>query len=418
MIAIVSLAIVVATVSWRPHGIGPLLGALVAAIALLVAGSVTTSDVAAAVTDQWRAGITLGCVMLMTSAADQLHLFTRLAARIEPRTRGPVLRAFRLTYILSALVAALLSNDAAVLVMTPTVIALLRTVYPRRHPKFVLPFAFAIFAAAGVAPLTTSNPMNLIFADHLGIGFNQYASVMIPVAITGWVSTYAALRWIFRDALSDQDPALGAWPNAVAPMTTSSWVVTITMTTVLISYPILSSQGIVLWPAAALGALVCVAASRLHGTTWRGIANGISWSVFPFLIAVFLLAIGLTNIGVVAALRRCFDATNHSLPVVAGVAAAGSALINNHPMSVLQLFALSSHVEANHAAAFASLIGGNIGPRLLPGGSLAALLWFSSLKQHNVAISLRAFISIGARLAVVALAVCVATLWLVLRISE
>ncbi len=40
--------------------------------------------------------------MTMTSAAERLGLLTRLAAIIEPRTRGPVKHAFRVTFALSA----------------------------------------------------------------------------------------------------------------------------------------------------------------------------------------------------------------------------------------------------------------------------------------------------------------------------
>src|SRR5262245_17056879 len=150
--------------------------------------------------------------MTMTSAAERMKLLERLAAIIEPRTRGPVRHAFRVTFVLSAVMSAVLSNDAAILLMTPTILVLLRTVYPKRHPKFMVAFAVAVFASAGVAPLVISNPMNLIFADHMGIGFNQYSITMIPIAIAGWVTTYLVLSWLFRGPLSDPAPALGAWP--------------------------------------------------------------------------------------------------------------------------------------------------------------------------------------------------------------
>ena len=45
----------------------------------------------------------------------------------------------------------------------------------------VLPFSFAVFVAAGVAPLPTGNPMNLVLSQRAGIGFNDYALTIIPV---------------------------------------------------------------------------------------------------------------------------------------------------------------------------------------------------------------------------------------------
>jgi len=67
---------------------------------------------------------------------------------------------------LSAITSAALNNDAAVLLLTPLIVGLVRRCYPHR-PDLIIPFAFAVFAAAGVAPLVISNPMNLIVASTL-----------------------------------------------------------------------------------------------------------------------------------------------------------------------------------------------------------------------------------------------------------
>ncbi|MBK6519682.1 MAG: anion permease [Polyangiaceae bacterium] len=115
--------------TWRPHAPGTAVGAAVAVFAASLGGAVELGDLGAALASQWQAFITLASVMTMTSTAERLGLLDRLAALIEPRTRGPVRHAFLVTFVLSALVATVLSNDAAILVMTPTVITLLRTVY-------------------------------------------------------------------------------------------------------------------------------------------------------------------------------------------------------------------------------------------------------------------------------------------------
>src|SRR5262249_5726131 len=146
-----ALAVLVGSVAWRPHGLGPALGALAAVALAAAGGAVHGSDVPVALGAQWRAYVTLAAVMTMTSAAERMRLLERLAAIIEPRTRGPVRHAFRVTFVLSAVMASVLSNDAAILLMTPTVLVLLRTVYPRRNPKFLVAFSVAVFASAGVA---------------------------------------------------------------------------------------------------------------------------------------------------------------------------------------------------------------------------------------------------------------------------
>lgn len=409
-----ALVVLVGAVAWRPHGTGPTLGALGALVLVLVGGAATFGNVIDALAAQWRAYVTLISIMTMTSAADRMGLLTRIAAMIEPRTRGPVKHAFRLTFVLSAVVAAVLSNDAAILVMTPMVIALLRTVYPVRHPRFIGPFVIAVFASAGVAPLVISNPMNLIFADHVHIGFNEYSLTMIPIAFAGWVVCYALLAYMFRDTLADASPALGKWPDAKPPLAPGAKLVVAALVGELVLYPIASYMDVALWPIAAVGGAVCAIASLAAGDSPRALGRGVTWPIFPFLMAVFVLAKALENIGVVEWLHHLYATTPFPLATIGAVSAAGSAVLNNHPMSVLNGFTLDQ-MGQNHTYAFAALIGGDLGPRLLPIGSLASLLWYDLLRKHDVSLGVGKFIRVGVVLTVPTLAVSLGLLWLLQR---
>jgi arsenical pump membrane protein len=399
-----ALVVLIGAVAWRPHGMGPTIGAL-AALGIALVGPAELGDIVEALRVQWRAYITLVSIMVMTTAAERMGLLVRIAALIEPRTRGPVKNAFRLTFVLSAIVAAVLSNDAAILLMTPTVIALIRAVYPKRHGVFEAPFAICVFAAAGVAPLVISNPMNLIFAEHVGIGFNEYAAIMIPVALAGWLVAYAVLSWWFRGVLADESPARGGFPPIPEPMSRGGWIVLATLGIELVLYPVMSYLEVPLWPIALAGGVACFAISAASGQG-RAIAGGITWPVFPFLIAVYVLAIALARIGVVEWLHALWTTSDAPLVTIGTTNAVGSAVLNNHPMSVLAALAL----DADKSHAFAALIGGNLGPRLLPIGSLASLLWFDLLRKHGVEVGMGSFIRIGALLTIPTLAVSLAVL--------
>ncbi len=406
------LAALIVCVLVRPHGWGPSAGALVGVAIASLGGAVGLGDLGNAIDAQWRAYLTLVSVMTMTAAAERMGLLERLAGWIEPRTRGPVKHAFRVTFAIAAIAAAVLSNDAAVLLLTPTVLAMLRSVYPKRHPTFMVPFAFAVFAAAGVAPLVISNPMNLIFADHVGLGFNRYSATMIPIAIAGWLVTYAMLARCFRKALTDEAPALGPWAAAV-PLSSGARTVLLTLVAILVAYPIVSYAGAPLWPVACVGAAVCFGASVASGHSPRALAGSITWSLFPFLAAVFILALGLERTGVVDRLAALYDATPAPLATIGVVSAFGSALLNNHPMSVLNAFALDHLHPHELRHAFAALVGGDLGPRFLPVGSLASLLWFDVLHRHGVDVRVRTFIRIGVIVTIPTLAVSLALLWLI-----
>ena len=92
-------------------------------------------------------------------------------------------------------------------------------------------------------------------------------------------------------------------------------------------------------------------------------------------------------------------------------AAVGSALVDNHPMALLNMMAIGDRGESR--SLLAALVGGDIGPRLLPIGSLAGLLWINLLRRADVPISLGKFVRVGTIALVPALAVSLLLLqWL------
>ena len=258
IVAVVALAAALAiALLWR-NAWAPAVGALIGVAIAIVGGVVVIGDVERAATDLWQPVIAIVGIMLTTACAAELGIFAWLATWIEPRTRGPVRHAYRMVFALSAVTAALLSNDAAILLVTPVVIELLATVYPKRHPKFDVPFAFAVFVAAGVAPLPTGNPMNLVVASRAGIDLNAYALRMVPIAIVGWLVSYAILAYWFRDVLADEAPALGEAPARVELGRAARVVLVIAFGSTL-AYPVMAALGAPIWPV-ALGAAISATA--------------------------------------------------------------------------------------------------------------------------------------------------------------
>jgi arsenical pump membrane protein len=411
VIAIAALAMgiaLVTSIAWRSAW-APAIGALAGVGVALAGGAVAWGDVERALRDVWRPLIVIVSIMATSACAAELGVFARLASWIEPRTRGPVRHAFRVTFVIAAVTAAVLSNDAAILLVTPVVLDLLRAVYPKRNPKFVVPFAFAAFVAAGVAPLPTGNPMNLVVAARAGIHFHEYALHMIPVAIAGWLAAYAALAWCFREALADEAPALGAAPPMVRLGRPARVVLVVTAVSVA-AYPVLALAGMRPWVVAAPAACVAVAVARASGVAIRRVAAGVSWELVPFVLGVLVLATALARAGVTGWLAELYAGAPAPLAAVGTVAAGGSAIANNHSVALIHSVALAG---APDRLVYAALVGGDLGPRLLPMGSLAGLLWLHALRRAGVSLPLGTFVRVGAIVTVPSLAVSLAVLWLV-----
>ena len=60
----------------------------------------------------------------------------------------------------------------------------------------------------------------------------------------------------------------------------------------------------------------------------------------------------------------------------------------------------------------AVLVGGDIGPRLLPVGSLAGLLWIDLLRRSGVDVGVGPFLRLGTLVVLPTLAASLAMLWL------
>jgi arsenical pump membrane protein len=396
--------------------LNPMFGTLPGLVVMAAIGALRTKDVAFAAAELARPLLTIASIMTTTSVAHRMGIFDRVTRSIEIRTRGPVPRAFTTVFVIGALCATVFNNDAAILLLTPIVVPTIQRLYPRR-PYLAGPFAFAVFMAAGVAPLATSNPMNLVVAERAGIGFNSYAARMVPVALVAAVVSYFAARLAFRSALEDEIPARGREQGSLAPLDSQSLGVLVVVILMLLCYPVLSYFDAPVWVAALGGAVLTTALGAGQGSvTLRDLPQFVAWDVLVFLFGIFLLAIGLENRGLVDLLAGAYgaagDGSFSQIAVVGGLSALGSAVLNNHPMAALNSLAVAALPGDPQWRTLAALVGGDLGPRLLPMGSLAGLLWMQMARKAGIDIKTGEFIRVGLLTGIPALVASLLTLWL------
>jgi arsenical pump membrane protein len=402
-----TLAVTLGLVAARPRvrGAAPLSPALVCAagVAMLaLVGVVGWRELAGAVVGVWRGLVTIAALMVVSEAARRAGLLAWAASLAEARvrtTRG----LFVAVFALGAATATALNNDAAILLVTPLVLALVARTHPER-PELALPFATAVFASAGVAPFLVSNPMNALAADMAGIEFLPYAARMAPVALAVWLVSLAVLLVLFRRPLAAPLPARTAAAPVAGPRVRRMLAV---LGGLLAGYLAVGWAGGPAWLVASLGAAAALVVGGEGGARGRlrlG-REAVSWDTLGFLVGVLVLAAGLAEVGFVDLLAGHYRGAG---PAEIGVTSAlGSALLNNHPMAMLNVMALGGAPDHHVLAA---LVGGDLGPRLLATGSLAGLLWVELLRRHGIRIGAGRFAAIGVALTAPALAVALALL--------
>jgi arsenical pump membrane protein len=420
------LALTVALSLSRPRvgrvRINPWSAAILGALLTVLLGLIDHRQVASCLRFLSLPILTLFSLMVITLIAEHVGLFRYLAGWIAIGAKGSGQRLFAYLFFTGTLVGTLFTNDAAVLIFTPMVVRLVDEVADETwSAKNKVPYYFAVLYVANlVGAFIISNPINIVVSSLFGIGFAEYASWMVLPAIVSILTTYGGLWLFFRRWIPKTYRIPASAPRPLHPEFARSAGVVLGFT--LVGFFTEHLTGIPIAAVAFGGAAVL---GYLH---WRftgggisgvvGLLRGVAWDVIVFVTGIFLVANGLRNAGVTRYLGSFI--TEHAMSVAPApifstgfVAATCSAVMNNHPVAdmmamVIRDMPLSQHGQ--HLMVFAALIGGDLGPKMLPIGSLAALLWFRILRDRGVSVSYWQYIRIGVPVTLAAILLSLLTL--------
>lgn len=323
-------------------------------------------------------------LLLLAAASSRCGLIDSLFGTVLRRVGQSPARLLLAVALVTSLVTATLSNDAAALLFAPIA---LRAVRQRRLPLMPFLLAMAFMANSASLLLPTGNPVNLVILDQSGLRLTTYLTRVTPAALAG-VVLLLALTWLVG--------RLWPWPGspAAAPEASRSWSPEDRVTIRFIGAE-LGVLGLVDVVAVLLGiplglptagaGLVAVASLWLRGQgTPRATCRRVGWSLLPLVLGLSVLAGGLSESGPMA------QAAAHLLhgPVAPALAlgsitAGLSGLLNNLPAALLvtTLVQGTGHLRA---LALPIIVGADLGPNLAPMGSLSTLLLFGAARRQSL----------------------------------
>nr|WTB33850.1 SLC13 family permease [Streptomyces sp. NBC_00830] len=404
---IVSVALLLAVLAFavvRPRGLPEATIAVPAAVLVVVLGAVPFADARAQVGSLLPVVGFLAAILVLAQLCADEGLFTAagdLVARVCLGRTGPLLGG---VFVVAAVITAVLSLDATVVLLTPVVLATAARV--GAHPR---PYVYACAHLANSASLLlpVSNLTNLLAFTASGLSFTRFAALMTLPWLAAIAVEYVVLRRVFAADLAagahppepDEDrPGVPVFTLVVLALTLAGFVIT-------------SFAGAEpLWAALAGAAVLAVRALGQRRTTAKGLVHAAHPLFCLFVLALGVVVKAVVDHGLGAGIGTLLpdDSSLPALLTVAAVAAVLANLINNLP-AILALLPVVA--AAGPGPLLAALIGVNLGPNLTYVGSLATLLWRRILHTHGVAPELGHFTRLGLLTVPATMAASTVALW-------
>jgi arsenical pump membrane protein len=362
---------------------------------------------------------------IIALSVHEVGVFTWAAHLVARHSRGCGVRLFTNLYILSAVVTVFFPNDATILLFTPLVWKVLRTVQDKSWTDTsALPYLFTIVFGANAASisLVTSNPINMIYASHFRLEYLHYASRMVLPGFVSTVVCYWLLRLAFRSTL----PRTYKMVQDEAPKRRDDRPFVIALTVVIgmfVSYFILSALGYDYNVAILVGSLIMLwPVIESRNASLRRVMEGLPWDAVLFVIGMFVIIFALTNSGLTQAFDLTLDtmkeqslwtlAVGNSLLV-----GLGTNLINDWPMASLSSVAVGNLVDVTpinkEILIYTAVSSANLGNKILPSGSLATLIWIKVIRRMSgIRIAWTQFIRVGLIVTPLTLLAAAQTIWL------
>jgi arsenical pump membrane protein len=366
------------------------------AAVMLALGLVSPREAVGATLAGKNALLFLLSLLALSLLVGKSGFFDWASIRCAHFSRGDAHSLYRNAFLLGAIVTAILSLDTTAVMLTPIVLALVSRLRLPAAPYVVL---CAFVANVGSLLLPISNLTNILFADAFHLTFSAFAARMIAPQFVALGVTFVLLRWHFRRALpSHFDGASLPEPSSVVPNRKYFVVCVTVLVVVLIGYFLAALAGLQPYAIAFAGSAVLVIAGAATGRLHIRAIGELSWSVFPFVIGLFVAVRGLENLGIIGAsaawLGHLRPGSTQQLFAAAGATAFASNLMNNLPAALIaRSVLLASHAQTG--TVLAALVGADAGSMITPFGSLATMLVLALARREGVEVRIGELVMFG-----------------------
>ncbi len=372
--------------------------ALVGAAALLLAGAIDSADAYRAI--DMDTIVLLFSMMIINGNLRISGFFKILSAKIVKFARTPF-QLLTLIIFSSGILSAFFLNDTVVIVYTPLIIQIVKSLNRNSVPYLI---AVALSANIGSAMTIIGNPQNMIIGIASGIPFADYLVYQIFPSVSGLSVTLILMRLIYKKEFHNTvfEEIKTEEVKPYKPLLIKSTISTLLMIVLLFT-------GMEIPIAAFACASLLLVTRRLKPAR---VFNEIDWSLLVFFSALFVVTSSIETSGLSYYLSRTVNpyltgsVTSFSIATVFL-----SNLISNVPAVLLLKPVISVMPNAEQSwllLGMASTFAGNL--TLI--GSVANLIVAETAKKDNITITFFEYLKSG--IIVTTITVAIGIVWFTL----
>lgn len=391
--------------------------ALSGAVAMILLGIINQEQAIEGV-DFNTLGLLIGMMVIVGIAKDS-GMFQYVAIWVSKLGRGKPLPIFVLLSLTIAIFSALLDNVTTVLLMIPVTFVIAHNL--KIAPKGFLISAILLSNIGGTATLI-GDPPNILIGSAADLSFNDFLMNLAPISLVITVVTITLLCWWYRKTLVSQPGAAEAI-MAFQPREAISDVRLLVKSLIVLGLVLV---GFVTHSATHLeGATIALAGAALMFLLTMNDPEHhlkeIEWTTIFFFVGLFVLVVGLEEVGAIRWLAEQLLHITGGTPVATALAvlwgsAVLSAVVDNIPF-VATMIPLIKDVGVLSGLALGPLwwalaLGADIGGNATIIGASANVVVSGMAGREGHRIRFLEYMKVAVPMTAVALVMCTAYIYL------
>jgi arsenical pump membrane protein len=337
-------------------------------------------------------------------------------------------RLFFSLYLTVSILTIFTSNDIIILTFTPFIYYFSKNA--GIDPK---PYLIAEFFAANTwsMMLYIGNPTNIVLAAAFNLRFDEYTKWMLLPSLAAGFLNMIILYVIFKKKINQPLKQTETIKPISAITDPTSTILGLSMLSgCIFCLAIAPYIGVEMWIISLGFGLALLLLLLLRDTvvaitkehiekkhfTVKTTIKKMPLSIIPFILSLFVTVEALRIYGITKDIGIFFDnlsgASTTATTFIYGISSAFTAnILNNIPMTVAYVPIIQTATHTNIIpAVLATTIGSNLGANITPIGALAGIMWMSILRDKEVKLTFKEFVTYGLLVTPVTLLACLGIL--------